>query len=52
MFDNGPVSASLHIDTGLVVVGVAWACTTGALGAMFPALQAARMPIAMGLRQG
>ena len=50
-FNSGAASTYLHIDATLVSIGVTWACGIGLLGALFPALRAARMPIAAALRE-
>jgi putative ABC transport system permease protein len=49
---NPQVVFSLTITARLVALSVALACAVGLLGGMFPALRAARMPIAQGLRAG
>jgi putative ABC transport system permease protein len=44
------VAFHLQIGFGLVAVGIAWACAVGILGGLFPALRAARLPVAAALR--
>jgi len=44
------VAFHLHIGFSLVAVGVAWACVVGLLGGLFPAIRAARLPVAAALR--
>jgi putative ABC transport system permease protein len=40
----------LTVTTGLVVLGITWACAIGLIGASFPAIRAARVPVAVGLQ--
>lgn len=40
----------LTVTTGLVVLGISWACAIGLIGASFPAIRAARVPVAVGLQ--
>lgn len=40
----------LRIGTGLVIVGIVWACIVGLLGGLLPAIRAARLPVATALR--
>ena len=40
----------LTVTPALIVDGVVWACVIGVLGGLFPALHAARMPVAEALR--
>ena len=47
---NPQIVFSLTISVGLVVVSVALACLIGLVGGIFPALRAARMPVAAALR--
>ena len=42
----------LRVTPALLVTGIAWACTIGLLGGFFPALRAARLPVATALRAG
>ena len=40
----------LTVTPALIVTGVVWACVIGLLGGLFPALRAARLPVAEALR--
>lgn len=40
----------LTVTQTLIVTGILWACVIGLLGGLFPALRAARMPVAEALR--
>jgi putative ABC transport system permease protein len=40
----------LAVSPSLVVLGVLWACAIGLLGGLFPAIRAARLPVATALR--
>jgi putative ABC transport system permease protein len=40
----------LAVSPSLVVLGVLWACAIGLIGGLFPAIRAARLPVAMALR--
>jgi putative ABC transport system permease protein len=40
----------LTVTKGLIVTGIIWACIIGLLGGFFPALRAARLPVAEALR--
>jgi putative ABC transport system permease protein len=42
----------LTVDRLLLINGIVWACAIGAVGGLFPALRAARLPIATALRAG
>jgi putative ABC transport system permease protein len=44
------VAFHLKIGFGLVAIGIAWACAVGILGGLFPAVRAARLPVAAALR--
>jgi len=44
------VAFHLHIGLNLIAVGVAWACVVGLVGGLFPAIRAARLPVAAALR--
>lgn len=46
----GRVIAQLSLDPLLVLLGVAWACGIGLIGGLFPAVRAARLPVADALR--
>jgi putative ABC transport system permease protein len=47
---QGSLIAELQATPAIVGTGLAWACTVGMLGALFPAVQAARLPVAAALR--
>jgi putative ABC transport system permease protein len=40
----------LSVTPGLIALGIAWAAAIGLLGGLFPAIRAARLPIATALR--
>ena len=40
----------LTVSGGLIVTGITWACAIGLIGGLFPAIRAARLPIAEALR--
>jgi putative ABC transport system permease protein len=40
----------LTVTRGLIITGIIWACLIGLLGGFFPALRAARLPVADALR--
>jgi putative ABC transport system permease protein len=40
----------LAVSPSLVVLGVVWACIIGLIGGLFPAIRAARLPVATALR--
>jgi putative ABC transport system permease protein len=40
----------LTVTPALIVTGILWACAIGILGGLFPALRAARLPVAQALR--
>lgn len=40
----------MRVTPGLLGVGVLWACTVGLIGGLFPAVRAARLPVATALR--
>jgi putative ABC transport system permease protein len=40
----------LAVSPALVVLGVLWACVIGLIGGLFPAIRAARLPVATALR--
>ena len=44
------IAFRLLIGPGLCAVGIAWACAIGLIGGLFPAIRAARLPIAVALR--
>jgi putative ABC transport system permease protein len=50
---GGSVSSTifeLKITPALLAIGIGWACTVGLLGGLFPAVRAARLPVATALR--
>jgi putative ABC transport system permease protein len=47
---NSDVSFRLLVGPSLFAVGIAWACAIGLLGGLLPAIRAARLPVAVGLR--
>jgi putative ABC transport system permease protein len=61
-FDGNVVSSSisgggisqlmfaLTVTPGLVLLGIVWACAIGLVGGLFPAVRAARLPVATALR--
>ena len=51
-FGGGLGQTALHLQVGapLFLTGIVWACAIGFLGALFPAIKAARIPVAEGLR--
>lgn len=46
----GQMVFELSVSPQLMVLGIVWACLIGVLGGLFPALRAARLPVAMALR--
>ncbi len=40
----------LTVTPALIITGIVWACIIGLLGGFFPALRAARLPVAEALR--
>jgi len=42
----------LRVTPALIITGIVWACIIGLLGGFFPALRAARLPVAEALRAG
>ena len=42
----------LTVTNALIITGIIWACIIGLLGGFFPALRAARLPVAEALRAG
>jgi putative ABC transport system permease protein len=44
------VAFNLRIGLDLVLLGVVWACIVGLVGGLFPAVRAARIPVAEALR--
>jgi putative ABC transport system permease protein len=47
---SSDISFRLLVGPGLFAVGIVWACAIGLLGGLFPAIRAARLPIAVALR--
>lgn len=46
----GQLVFELSVSPQLMILGILWACVIGVLGGLFPALRAARLPVAMALR--
>lgn len=46
----GRVAMQLDVGPPQFAIGMVWACSVGFLGGLFPALRAARLPVAAGLR--
>jgi putative ABC transport system permease protein len=47
---GGQLIFDLAVTPGLVVLGIIWACVIGVIGGLFPAIRAARLPVATALR--
>lgn len=47
---GGQLIFDLKITPGLIALGITWACFIGVIGGLFPAMRAARLPIATALR--
>jgi putative ABC transport system permease protein len=47
---GGQLIFDLAVTPALVVLGVVWACVIGVIGGLFPAIRAARLPVATALR--
>lgn len=47
---QGQLIFDLSVSPQLMVIGVAWACVIGLIGGLFPAIRAARLPVATALR--
>jgi putative ABC transport system permease protein len=47
---NGHVATQLSLDALLVLLGVGWGCAISVLGALIPAIQVVRQPIAEAIR--
>ena len=47
---DGTLITTLTITPATLVTGLTWACAVGLVGALFPAVRAARLPVAMALR--
>lgn len=46
----GHLVFDLSVSPALMVIGIVWACTIGLIGGLFPAVRAARLPVASALR--
>jgi putative ABC transport system permease protein len=46
----GQMVFALSVSPQLMILGIIWACLIGVLGGFFPAMRAARLPVAMALR--
>ncbi|WP_230979433.1 ABC transporter permease [Steroidobacter gossypii] len=46
----GQMVFELSVSPQLMILGIVWACIIGVLGGLFPAVRAARLPVAMALR--
>ena len=47
---GGQLIFDLAVTPGLVAMGIIWACAIGVVGGLFPAIRAARLPVATALR--
>jgi putative ABC transport system permease protein len=47
---GGQLIFDLAVTPGLVALGIIWACVIGLIGGLFPAIRAARLPVATALR--
>jgi putative ABC transport system permease protein len=47
---GGELIFDLAVTPALVVLGIVWACVIGVIGGLFPAIRAARLPVATALR--
>jgi putative ABC transport system permease protein len=47
---GGQLIFDLAVTPTLVAVGIIWACAIGVVGGLFPAIRAARLPVATALR--
>jgi putative ABC transport system permease protein len=47
---TGQLIFDLAVTPGLVILGIGWAFAIGLIGGLFPAIQAARLPVAMALQ--
>lgn len=50
LLGNGQIVAQLQVSGGLFALAIVWACAIGLAGGLFPAVRAARMPVAEALR--
>ncbi len=46
----GHLIFELSVSPALIATGIVWACTIGLIGGLFPAVRAARLPVATALR--
>lgn len=46
----GHLIFALSVSPALIATGIVWACTIGLIGGLFPAVRAARLPVATALR--
>jgi putative ABC transport system permease protein len=46
---GGQLAFDLAVTPGLVALGIVWACFIGVIGGLFPAIRAARLPVATAL---
>ncbi len=44
-----PIAFAMSVTPALILLGVIWACVIGIIGGLFPAIRAARLPIARAL---
>ncbi len=44
-----PVAYSMAVTPGLLALGIVWACVIGMIGGLYPAMRAARLPVARAL---
>jgi putative ABC transport system permease protein len=44
-----PIAFAMSVTPGLIALGILWACLIGMIGGLFPAIRAARLPIASAL---
>jgi putative ABC transport system permease protein len=47
---SGHLIFELSVSPTLIAIGILWACSIGLLGGLFPAIRAARLPVATALR--
>ncbi|HEY7639331.1 MAG TPA: ABC transporter permease [Steroidobacteraceae bacterium] len=47
---SGHLIFELSVSPALIATGIVWACTIGLIGGLFPAVRAARLPVATALR--
>jgi putative ABC transport system permease protein len=47
---RGQLMFDLTVTPGLILLGIIWACIIGVVGGLFPAIRAARLPVATALR--